>query len=378
MKSHTVLSCALAALLSGHVMAQETEKKPDAQQLIEQLGDPSYQVRRDAEKALRNMGKSAKDALEKAAENDKDSEVRWRAGRLLRNLEHQETGGLRARAPGGAAPEQEDQQSGSPDSGNLNEEFEDVFRRLEQDFGVDIPRHRFFNDDFFQDLQQQMQDLQGPDWSQFGDGEGHAFQMRVGPDGVAVEIKQRDANGKTETKKYEAPSLEAFREKYPDIAKQYLDRGHGGFALRFGPDMQWNRGQVHAFPMPAPAPLDDSGPRLGIYTAQMSPDLRTFLGLGDDEGLLVGSVAPDSLAQRLGIEKGDVVLEVNGEHVSSAQDVQRALQAADGDKVSAKINRRGQERTLEAARTEKSEKTDKDKSEKGSTLKPRASKGVVR
>lgn len=391
MNSKTLLSCALAALLSGHVAAQETDaQRPDVQQLIEQLGDPSYQVRRDAEKALREMGESARAALAKAAESEKDSEVRWRAGRLLRRLEHQDAGGLRERGPGGGAQEQREREPGHGRSGSLDGQFEDLFRRLEENFGVDIPRHRFFDDNFFQDLQQQMRDLHGMpgvDWSKFGEGEGHSFKMRIGPDGVAVEIQDRTPDGKTETKKYEAPTLEAFREKYPEIAKQYLDRGNGSFSLRMGPRMQWNLGQPRGFPMPAPAPLEDTGPRLGVYTMPMSADLRTFLGLDDDQGLLVESVVDDSLAQRLGIEQGDVVLEVNGEPVGSAEEVQRALHAADGEKITAKINRRGQVRTLETTRTEQNEKSDQaddterdsgSKSDSEKSEKNSRSKGVVR
>ena len=33
--------------------------------------------------------------------------------------------------------------------------FDDVFEQLERDFGMDVPRHRFFDDAFFKDLNEQ-------------------------------------------------------------------------------------------------------------------------------------------------------------------------------------------------------------------------------
>jgi S1-C subfamily serine protease len=43
-----------------------------------------------------------------------------------------------------------------------------------------------------------------------------------------------------------------------------------------------------------------------------------------EDGVVVADIAPDSLAANLGVEKGDVVREVNGAKIASTRDLETA------------------------------------------------------
>ena len=69
----------------------------------------------------------------------------------------------------------------------------------------------------------------------------------------------------------------------------------------------------------------------------------------DEEGTRVASVADDSPASEAGLEEGDRIVGIEGKKVISSRDVVRAVRAASpGDKVSIRILRDGDEKTLTA------------------------------
>jgi hypothetical protein len=344
----------VSCLLAAPAVAQEADKAPQAeiQKLIEQLGDPSYKVRKEAEQALRAKSDAARTILQQTAESHADPEVRWRAQRLLEqgNQGKDDTGGLRRRqageewpAPrGGGAP---------PGFGpGLQDQFDEMFRRLERDFGVDVPRQRFFGNEFFQDLQQQMQDMREQMRKgafELGPGIGHSVQIQTGPDGVRVKISERNEAGEVEEKVYEADDMESFREKYPEVAERHFGGPfRGPLAAPRLPVQPLPPGAWHVQPAPQPAQPNDDGPKLGVYVREVAADVAEFLGLESGQGLVVQEIVADGLAQRLGIEAGDIVLEVGGKTVFGIGDVSAGLRDA-GDKVTVKVNRRGRELTLE-------------------------------
>jgi len=326
MQSRMMVACLLVGLLGIPLVAQESSEPTPVEQLIEQLGDPSYRVRQDAERALRARGADAAAALEEAAKHHEDSEVRWRARRLLQRNEGGKTGSLReSEDPGGA--------------------FEDLFQRLERDFDIEMPKHRFFADGLFTDLRAQMDRLRSGRLGRGGGiGRSDSLQMKVTPDGVSVKVTEKDENGETHTKTYEAPDLETLRSRYPELAER-ITVPRMGFP-RF---QHWLGGPL-ASRLPAPdwrrrEPQD--GPVLGVHVRPMSDDLRGFLDLEVGVGILVESVADGSLAQRLGVQEHDVVVEIEGQPVGSAADVRAALRRAE-DTVSVVVNRHGERLELEA------------------------------
>jgi S1-C subfamily serine protease len=58
----------------------------------------------------------------------------------------------------------------------------------------------------------------------------------------------------------------------------------------------------------------------------------------------------DTLAERLGVQKHDVIVKVNGQSIASADDVARALKGAKDGKVAVEVVRKGERKTLEASK----------------------------
>jgi WD40 repeat protein len=81
-----VLALSAVVLLSGGLARSDTDGKTIAK-LIEQLGDDEQDVRKAAEKKLREIGEEALEQLKKAAKGHADADVRLRAIVLARAIE---------------------------------------------------------------------------------------------------------------------------------------------------------------------------------------------------------------------------------------------------------------------------------------------------
>ena len=89
---------------------------------------------------------------------------------------------------------------------------------------------------------------------------------------------------------------------------------------------------------------------LGISIQEVNPKLAQEFGLPKTEGALVADVLSGSPAERAGIKRGDVILEVNGkkiEHTGQLRNLVADLSV--GEKVSVKIFRDKQQKELEVA-----------------------------
>ena len=327
---------ALAAPSFGQ--APESEDV-DPKTLIERLGDDAHSVRQDTERALERMGGNAVAALQQAANSHDDPEVRWRARRLLERIEK------------GAGAKADEQLELPPfwTPRDLNSMFGMLFDRLERDFGFDVPRRSFFEEPFFADLRHQMKDLEerleSTGQSVAGsDAQSRALEMHVGPEGVRVEVRERDPSGESSVTTYEAPDLDTFREKYPEVAKQYLGRDGDVFTWKLDPQDFFADLPLLGQAVDATA---DAGRRLGVAVRPVGSDLRHFLGQQVGQGLLVEQVTSESLAAKLDIRPRDVILEVEGQLVGSAADVRRALAGADST-VTVLVNRGGSQLELQA------------------------------
>lgn len=367
-----ILSSLLTSVLgaSATATAQETREpapppvraESDVADLIRRLGDDRYDERRSAEKALLELGDKASRALAEAAEGHDDAAVRWRANRLLERIERgdrRSEQGLRSRLEA-AQPQARGEA--------WQDRIDTMLERLEQGFdnpfggrGLDIGRQ-------LDEMRAQIEALRAQPWAggQFGPGTGQSMSMSVGPDGVRLEVEERGSDGAADKKVYEAPDLDAFRAKYPDVARRYLD---GGFAFRHFGGMApapWFGGApsdearpmrrlrarapgVEAEVEPEVSTEPPSDRRLGVLVGELSPEVRTFLGIDADRGLLVESVQDDSLASDLGIRPRDVVLEIAGRTIASPAHVADALGSlATGQDVTVSVNRMGSVETLRA------------------------------
>jgi serine protease Do len=86
---------------------------------------------------------------------------------------------------------------------------------------------------------------------------------------------------------------------------------------------------------------------LGISMNDVTPDNSSFFNLPDATGAIVSQVTPDSPASRAGLEKGDVLRELNGAKVKNGSQLQVAVsQTAPGTDIKLGILRNGKPETL--------------------------------
>lgn len=90
-----------------------------------------------------------------------------------------------------------------------------------------------------------------------------------------------------------------------------------------------------------PENQSDTG-KLGLTLQPLTPQIAKQFGIEGTEGMLVTGLDPGGAAAEAGINRGDVILEINRKAVSSIGDVQSALESAGGKPVLLLISRRGQ------------------------------------
>jgi len=92
---------------------------------------------------------------------------------------------------------------------------------------------------------------------------------------------------------------------------------------------------------------------LGIIIQDVTPDLAKAFKLSSSDGVLIGDVTADSPGAKAGLQKGDVVVAVNGQSVTDAQDLRlRVSQMAPGSTVRLDLIRDAQKRQLTATLVE--------------------------
>jgi len=387
MKKLILTTCFLLAGMPCSAVAQEAEKAREhrgVRELIEQLGDPSYKLRREADGALRKLGGRAEKQLREASRGHEDAEVKSRASRILRALESGEAnpGKLRTREDRDLKPQPRLRER--PD--DLSETFDSMFRRLELEFGFDIPRQRFFQDEFFKDLEGQVDEMRRraldprPGLKAPFEGQSQSMQMQMGPGGIKIKISERGEDGKLQTKAYEAPDMESFKKKFPEIAKRHLGGASGNgarsWSFNFGNSFEdvrrdERRDERRSIDKAVEIEVDEDatprqlrlrlpsrqkqaekaevGPKLGVYVGREIPvAVREFLRIKEGVGLLVEEVVDGSLAKRLGVVSGDIILKIGDTAVGSPEEVSRELSKTSGE-IRVTVNRRGVNRTLKAS-----------------------------
>jgi serine protease Do len=99
---------------------------------------------------------------------------------------------------------------------------------------------------------------------------------------------------------------------------------------------------------------------LGVHIQSVSPEIAKQFGLGQPHGVLIGDVSPDTPGARAGLKRGDVVLEVNGQPVDQANQLQLQIsQMSPGTSVKLQIWRDGKTQDLTVTLGELPEKAEK-------------------
>ncbi len=86
---------------------------------------------------------------------------------------------------------------------------------------------------------------------------------------------------------------------------------------------------------------------LGVMAQEVTPSIAKAFHVPEVRGALIGDVTPNSPAQRAGLEKGDIILDINGEPVNNSAELRIHVSLmAPGTKVNVKVFRDGAEKTL--------------------------------
>lgn len=99
--------------------------------------------------------------------------------------------------------------------------------------------------------------------------------------------------------------------------------------------------------------------QLGVTVQSVDADMAKAFGLPQGGGALVAEVTPGSAAAKAGIERGDVILELNGQAVNEPDDLSvRISETAPGSTVHLKLSRNGQIRNFDVTLKELPEKAE--------------------
>jgi hypothetical protein len=291
-------------------------RKPDAptaEDWKKRLADSDLERRESAFDEIVERARDDRElrnALEQAAKSPDAPELAWTARMALREL--------RRAGPGRARG-----------LGNPNRDsFEDLRQRfdaLERNFGG--------MDSMFEDLRSQLGTFPAvPPSSRGTTQQFQGYSLQIGPDGVTLESTE-NAGGNGEKKTYKAKNMEELLQNYPELREKLggsehfsLQGGPGGgwFFLKDGlPENDWLRST-----RPSQQPPTDV---LGIYSQKLTPEQAKELELEPEQGLRIDSVKPGTIAQILGLRRGDTIVELDGQPIYSAEDVRRILKERKAD-----------------------------------------------
>jgi len=109
---------------------------------------------------------------------------------------------------------------------------------------------------------------------------------------------------------------------------------------------------------------------LGVAIQPVSPEIAKAFGLtGEPRGALVADVTPHSPAERSGINKGDIILNLNGVPVSDSQELRLKISMmAPGTTVNLKLLRDRQERDIAVTLAESSTKAESEVNPAGNAI----------
>ncbi|MEE9393304.1 MAG: PDZ domain-containing protein [Planctomycetota bacterium] len=191
-------------------------------------------------------------------------------------------------------------------------------------------------------------------------GQGTNMSMKTDDEGhVTMTIEETDEDGNQQRSTYEADSLEELYRENPELKEKFkfspgnfqfpqlgdlnLDFNFDDFQGQFDrlrknlvPGIGQGRGPGSLFAPRLPSRpnfpsrrLPSNKGRLGVTVSSIDDDKASVLD--GEKGMVVNSVAKASLAERLGIQVGDILIKVNGTPINKIEAVGRTIRATDDD-----------------------------------------------
>jgi hypothetical protein len=174
-------------------------------------------------------------------------------------------------------------------------------------------------------------------------GEGivpRVFRLDFGPEGWRINTRSLGAEGEVH-QHWEAESIEALLSAHPELEEEFPVLG--SLRLRFG---------LPGVPSTPIVPPIDEGPRadvLGVECRPLTSNETEAMDLSiEDRGLLVARTVPGSIADELGVRRGDILMSLNGTRLGDPIDITEslALRAPDAPIQLLLLDTQGQERAL--------------------------------
>ena len=191
-----------------------------------------------------------------------------------------------------------------------------------------------------------------------GRAQSKSVEATQGPDGARIEVKEW-IDGREERRVYEGKTLDEIWQQHPELKEQQeirIEIGDGGSQrVRVGPNAEPEaRGRPQEgllVPVPRGGRLVEAAPREGVLGIMCQPageELRKQLSLPATGGLVVESVVDGTIAAQVGLQKGDVLVELGGRTVGSREEVAEVLagRRAGEDLVIVVVDAQGRRRTL--------------------------------
>ncbi len=86
---------------------------------------------------------------------------------------------------------------------------------------------------------------------------------------------------------------------------------------------------------------------IGVYVQRVTPEIAESLDLDDDNGALVADVTAGGPADKAGVKRGDIIVEVNGNKIDEMSELPKLVAGyAPGTKTKLKVIRDGKEKVL--------------------------------
>jgi len=82
-------------------------------------------------------------------------------------------------------------------------------------------------------------------------------------------------------------------------------------------------------------------PLFGLHVQELTPDIASQLGYTGDTGVIIASIEPGSPAAKIGLQRGDLIKEINRKQIESLADYQKAMASIGKDDSLLLLVRRG-------------------------------------